>query len=71
MKSMKIRIVAFFVLCVFMFLNAGEGFAQEDPLAELGDGDTGLEDELAWLQAETFENTSVLSTMHIVCLSRV
>lgn len=57
MKTTKITITIC-LLFVFMLINGNQVFSQDDLLPELEGTDASLEDEMAWLQAETFVITA-------------
>ena len=57
MKTIKITITIC-LLFVFMLINGNQVFSQDDLLPELERTDASLEDEMAWLQAETFVITA-------------
>ncbi len=57
MRKIKLNMIIF-VLFAFIFVHIGQVFSQDDLLPELEDIDVSLEEELEWLQAETYVITA-------------
>lgn len=58
MKTKKIKTTVCFMVFVLGLIYGGHVFSQDDPLSDLKAPDASLEDEMAWLRAETYVITA-------------